>query len=164
VDPDRAPRDVAPAADAAGRAELVVPGRHLVRQPLPVTRSSGRAHAAAVDVRVIDGEARVPDPPALGMVAAEVTDVLDVRAETRRTDERAVPAREATRGDVVPPRILEIPHEQVADVVRVEGPPHPLSGARDRVPRGVGVVLVRRALRQLREDLPAALGADFDEE
>ena len=41
VDPDGAPGEAAAAADAAGRTELVDPGRQLVRHPLAVARPSG---------------------------------------------------------------------------------------------------------------------------
>src|SRR5690349_21921810 len=79
VDADRAPGDAAPAADAAGRAELVVPGAELVRQPLAVARPARRPDAAAVDVGVVDRVAGVPDPRALGALAREVGRVLDGR-------------------------------------------------------------------------------------
>src|SRR5262249_58040172 len=116
VDPDRAPRDAAAAADAAGRAELVVPRAELVRHPLPVARAARRPDRAAVDERVVDREARVPDPEASGLLAGEVGLVLDRRAEARRADERAVAAGEAALGDVVPALVLEVPGEQVAQV------------------------------------------------
>src|ERR1035437_6045757 len=57
VDPDGAPRDATPAAHAARAAELVDPGGELVGHPLPVAGARGRAHGAAVDVGVVDGEA-----------------------------------------------------------------------------------------------------------
>src|SRR5579864_5486395 len=95
VDADRAPRDAPSAADAAGRSELVVPRRELVGHPLPVARPPGRADAAAVDVRVVDGEAGVPQPPPLRGRPFEIGLVLDRRAEAGRTDERAVAAGEA---------------------------------------------------------------------
>src|SRR5689334_386234 len=50
VDPDRAPRDAAPASDAPGGAELVDPGAELVREPLAVARSRRGPHRTAVDV------------------------------------------------------------------------------------------------------------------
>ena len=72
VDPDRAPGDAAPAADAARAAELVDPGRELVRHPLPVARARRAAHGAAVDVRVVDREAGVPALVALDVLAGQV--------------------------------------------------------------------------------------------
>src|SRR5262245_53425991 len=50
VDADGAPRDAAPAADAAGRAELVEPRPELVRHPLPVAAARRGSDAAPVDV------------------------------------------------------------------------------------------------------------------
>ena len=60
VDAHRAPGDAAAAADAARRVELVPPGRQLVGEPLPVARRGGGAHRPAVQVRVVEVEARRP--------------------------------------------------------------------------------------------------------
>src|SRR3954468_15139939 len=60
VDRHGAPRDATPAPHAARRAELVDPARQLVRHPLPVARLARAAHAAAVDIGVLEREARVP--------------------------------------------------------------------------------------------------------
>src|SRR5690242_6158078 len=60
VDGHRAPGDAASAADAARGAELVDPRRQLVRHPLAVARAARTADAPAVDVGVLEGEARVP--------------------------------------------------------------------------------------------------------
>ena len=49
VDPDRAPGDAAPAADAAGAAELVPPGGELVGQPLTVAVLDAGPEVAAGD-------------------------------------------------------------------------------------------------------------------
>ena len=84
VDADRAPGDAAAAADAAGRVELVPPGRELVGHPLAIARLRRGADAAAVDVGEIHGEAGVPAPRALGARAGEVARVLDRRAEAGR--------------------------------------------------------------------------------
>src|SRR3954466_14639723 len=77
VDRYRAPGDAAPATDAPGRAELVDPGRELVRHPLAVARTAGAADAAAVHVGVLEREARVPQPRAVGLLAGQVGRVLD---------------------------------------------------------------------------------------
>src|SRR5262249_24403365 len=50
VDADRAPHDAPPASDAAGAAELVVPGPQLVGEPMPVPAVGGGADRAAVQV------------------------------------------------------------------------------------------------------------------
>src|SRR5579859_591321 len=76
VDASRAPGDTAAAADAPGRAELVVPGTQLVADPLAVPAGPGLAHAAAVQVREGQLEAGSPVLPALGVLAGQVGDVL----------------------------------------------------------------------------------------
>src|SRR5581483_1131439 len=106
VDRGRTPCDAAPAADAPRHAELVVPGPELVGEPLAVARAGARPDRAAVDVRVVDGEARRPRPRPLGRPAGEVGRVLDARAEARRADEGAVGTGEAAARDVVPARRL----------------------------------------------------------
>src|SRR5689334_524631 len=163
VDPDRAPRDAPPAADAPGAAELVVPGAELVRQPLTVTGARGRPYRAAVDVRVVDREAGVPASHALGVIPGHVGHVLDARAEARRADERAVAAGEAARSDLVPPLVPEIPGEEVADVGRVEPAPHALRGAVDRGPGRGQVRGGRRPAIERGEHVGAALAADLDQ-
>src|SRR4051794_27486107 len=86
VDGDGAPGDAAAAADAAGGAELVDPGRQLVGHPLPVARTAARAHAAAVDVGVVEREAGVPGSLAHGLLPGEVRAVLNAVAEAGRAD------------------------------------------------------------------------------
>src|SRR5687767_9559927 len=82
VDADRAPGDAAPAPDAARASELIVPGGELVSEPLPVAGTGARAHRSAVQVRKIEGEARIPAPPAFGSFSLEVAGVFDRGAET----------------------------------------------------------------------------------
>src|SRR5210317_900046 len=81
VDADRAPGDAAPAADAAGVAELVVPGGELVGQPLAVAAARRVADHTAGDVGVRRVEAGVPAPRAGRRSAAQVGLVLDRHAE-----------------------------------------------------------------------------------
>src|SRR5581483_2616743 len=117
-----------------------------------------------VDVRVLEREARVPRADALGGGPGQVGDLLDARAEAGRTDERAVAAREAALGDLVPALVLEVPGEEPAEVRRVEPAAHPLRRAgRGRFGR-VEIDLARRAARQLREHLAAALAAGLGEQ
>ena len=119
VDPDRAPGDAAPAADAAGGAELVVPGAELVRQPLAVARAAAGPDRAAVDVASSRPSSTSPRRGGARRVwPVEVGDVLDARAEAGRADHRAVAAGEAALGDLVPARVLEVAREQVAQVGR----------------------------------------------
>ncbi len=65
VDADRAPGDAPAAADAAGTAELVVPGAELVTEPLPVPARPRLPHAPAVHVGEVQLEAGRPALPAL---------------------------------------------------------------------------------------------------
>src|SRR5947199_5571140 len=82
VDPGGAPGDAAPAADAPGRAELVMPGPQFVGQPMPVPRGAGLAHAPApVDVGEVEFEARRPFAPALRVLTGEVADVFGAGAK-----------------------------------------------------------------------------------
>src|SRR5699024_6508858 len=92
VDAGRAPGDASPAADAAGGAELLVPGAQLVGDPLAVAGLATGPHAAAVQVGEVEVEARVPAAPPLGVVAGEVADVLGGGAEAGRADHGAVAA------------------------------------------------------------------------
>src|SRR3954451_5099849 len=90
VDRHRAPGDAAPAADAARGAELVDPGGELVGHPLAIARLRRGVDAAAVDVGVVEREARIPQAGTLRLLAGEVRDVLDRVAEAGGADHRAV--------------------------------------------------------------------------
>src|SRR3954452_9103132 len=164
VDRRRAPRDAATAPDATRRPELVDPGGELVGHPLAVARARRAADAAAVDVGVPEREARVPHADALGLVAGEVGHVLDVAAEARRAHHRAVAARQAAIGHVVPARMLEVVGEQVLDPARVERP----RLARRRVLRRRRATGQARSARQPRGDVGehrrALLAAGLGEE
>src|SRR3954454_3365736 len=120
VDADGAPRDAAPAADAAGAAELVDPGGELVRHPLAIARARRAPNGAAVGVRVVDGEAGVPALMAVDAPAREVGRVLDGRAEAGGANHRAVAAGEAPLCDVVPARVLVVAVQELLEAVRVE--------------------------------------------
>ena len=63
---------------------------------------------------------RIPATPALGMVTGHVGDVLDRRAEAGRADERAVRAREAALGHVVPALMLVARIQKLLDPRRVD--------------------------------------------
>src|SRR4029077_8845531 len=102
VDRHRTPGDAAPTADAAGGPELVDPGRQLVRHPLAVARARRVADAAAVNVGMVEREAGVEEPYALGLLTGEIGHVFNGVAETGRADQGAVSAGEAALGDLVP--------------------------------------------------------------
>ena len=84
IDAYRAPSDASTATDAAGTAELIVPCAKLVRQPLPVARLGRLADATTMHVGKIHGEARVPTPPPLRMLAGKIGHVFHCRAEAGR--------------------------------------------------------------------------------
>ena len=104
--------------------ELIPPGAELVGHPLPVARASCRPNAAAVDVGMVEREARVPGAPAFGSLRGEVGDVLDRRAEARRAHHRAVAACEASFGYLVPARMLERVLQQLAQAVCLQMSAH----------------------------------------
>src|SRR5208282_6566028 len=101
-----APRDAAPAPDAAGLPELVVPGPQFVREPLPIAGLGGRPDAGAVHGTERGVEARVPATPPLDFLPRQVRDLFGGLAEARRARHRAVGAGEAASGDDLPPGML----------------------------------------------------------
>src|SRR5208337_1066777 len=104
VDAGGAPGDAPPAADTARHVELVVPGAQLVGQPMPVPRCTGLAHTAAVDVGEIELVAGRPVLPALGVLTGQIADVFGAGAVAGRAYHRAVAARQAAAGDLLPLR------------------------------------------------------------
>src|SRR6185436_9836878 len=101
--------------------------RELVRQPLPVASLRRLPDRAAVDVRVVDREAGVPQALALG-VTFEVVRIDDGRAEAGRAGERAVAAAQATLGDLVPAGMVRARQEQLGETRRVELAAHACGG------------------------------------
>ena len=71
-----------------------------------------------------EGEARVPPLQPLGMVTVEGRHVLHGGAEARRAHERAVRARQAAVGHVVPLRVVEVGGQHVARGLRLQAPGH----------------------------------------
>src|SRR5215813_7255955 len=92
VDAHWTPCDATAAADAARRIELIDPGGQLVRHPLTVSRSSRWPYRAAVDVRMIGGEAGIPSAPPFGVFACEVRYLFDRATEASGTHHRTVRA------------------------------------------------------------------------
>src|SRR3954453_14835203 len=99
IDANRAPRDAAAAADAAGCAELFDPACQFVGHPLPVARARRGPHRTAMDVGEILREAGIPAPRPLGR-PRQFVGVGDGGAEAGRADLRAVAAGQAPGGDV----------------------------------------------------------------
>ena len=106
VDPDGAPRDAAPAADAAGHAELVPPGAELVRQPLAIAVLGAWPEVAAGHLGEPEVEAAVPGSLRDRLDPVEIRDLRDAGAEAGRAHECAVGAGEAAFGDLRPARAL----------------------------------------------------------
>ena len=75
IDPDRAPRDAAPAADAAGHPELIPPGAELVGEPLAIAVLRPRPEVAAGHLGEPEREAAVPRPLGDRLDAVEVRDL-----------------------------------------------------------------------------------------
>src|SRR5262249_6162796 len=72
VDPNRAPGDAPPKANAPGHIELVVPGGKLVRQPLAIAPANGGAEITAVNMGELRVEATIPVPHALDILRPEI--------------------------------------------------------------------------------------------
>ena len=164
VDPDGAPGDAPPAADAARGVELVPPGRELVGQPLAVARGRGGPHRPAVQVRVVEVEARGPGALAADL-AGQSRRVAHVAAEAGRADERAVPAGQAPLGHLVPAGVFEVAGQAAPPGRRSAAP----GSWRARRPSSIGLPGVEVRVRGLgggdaRQDLGAAVGADPDDE
>ena len=147
------------------RAELVMPRRQLVGQPLPVARARStraRCHRGRRNVGVKHESQR---RHALGCVAVEVGRVLD--AWSRNTSGRPACSwrRRGSARDVVPARVLEVRVEQLLDAVGVERAAHarrprwPIDGVGRRDVGGRG-----RARRHARRAALPPLAADLDEE
>src|ERR1700727_1478022 len=104
VDPGGAPGDTASASHTSAGPELVMPAAQLVGDPMPVARFAGLAHGAAVDEGEVEFEAGCPVRPPFGVLTGEVGDVFGGGAEAGGAHHGAVPASQASAGDVVPVR------------------------------------------------------------
>src|ERR1035438_8604514 len=164
VDPCRAPGDAAPAADAAGATELVVPGAELVRDPLPVPALPRYADAATVQVGEVRFEARSPALRALCDFTGEVGGVLGAGAKTGWADHGAISARQAAAGDIGPVRRFPAFAQQRGDVPGRHLPSHTGGGSRNS---GTGVVDLgarRGPAGERRQYSPALVAADIHDE
>lgn len=88
-------------------------------EPLPVAGPGGGPDAAAMDVREVQRETRVPAPPVFSMCSADVTGILDRRAKARRTHHGAVGACKAAHRDIVPTWVFEVLRERFFDTTGV---------------------------------------------
>src|SRR5674476_1578631 len=101
---------------------------------------------------------------ALDVLAGEIGDVLDGRAEARRTDHRAVAARQTALGDVVPARVLVVAVEQLADVGDVDLATHLRGRARMCARRRLALVVLGTRMAKITEHVGATLAADLEHE
>ena len=106
-----------PQPDAARGVELVPPRRQLVGEPLAVARRGGGPHGAAVQVGVVEIEARGPGALAPDL-AGQVGGVGHVAAEAGRADQGAVPTGQAALGHLVPAGVVEVAAEQLGQTLR----------------------------------------------
>src|SRR3569833_932070 len=151
VDTDRAPGDAAPAAVAAGGAELIDPARELVGHPLAITRTGALPDTAAMDVAVLQSETGIPGPHPLGAGARKIAVVLDRGAEAGRADHGAVAAAQAALGDLVPARMLQIALQQLLQPLGFHPATHLADGAYGCRGRSVEVCGRGRAMRNARQ-------------
>src|SRR5690606_37970954 len=92
--------------------------------PLAIACLAGIAHTAPMYVGKIHREARIPDPPAFGLLAGQIGGVLDSCAETGRADHRAVAAGHAARGDIFPVRVIVAFVESLLEAGHFEAAAH----------------------------------------
>ena len=169
VDPRGAPGDAATAADTTGLSELVPPCGQLVGEPLPIPGSGVAADASrAVQLRMAEGEARIPSLDALDPVTIERVDVLRRAAEARRAHECAVRAGQATLRDVVPSRVIEVRGQHIAGGDRIETACHLVDAERSDGACGIEVFRDRfpgrRVELNLGQYVRAALGPHLDQQ
>jgi len=86
-----------------------------VGHPLPVASFSRGSDTTSVDIGKTQREARIPATPVLGMVPGHVAHVFHGRAEAGGTNHRAIGARQAAPGDLVPVRVLKVVVEELFD-------------------------------------------------
>src|SRR5271157_4412187 len=156
INSHRTPRDAAAATDAARYAKLVNPGGELMHHPLAITRSRSSTHASAVDVGEVHREARVPFPPAFGVLASQVSSVFHRGAEAGGAHHGAVRARQATVRHVVPLRMLVVAVEEFLDSARVQAAAHVARGVIQDALSVLLVSVVGRLMRDLRQYFGAA--------
>src|SRR5215831_258281 len=117
-----------------------------------------------MNVREVGGKAGVPPPPALRVLAFQIGDIFHGAAETGRADHRAIGARQASPGYVIPARVLVIAVEQFFDAGRFHSPAH-LSGSigEDAFSR-LAFLFPCRAMRKLSQYPETGLGPGFNHE
>ena len=98
-------------------------------QPMPVAAANGVPFRTGTRVCELMRKARFPLPgPGDGLCGRQVRRVADCAAEAGGADHRAIAAREAAAGHVVPFRILDALIEHALHAGRVELPAHAVAG------------------------------------
>jgi hypothetical protein len=83
--------------------------------------------------RKIHCEAGIPGPPALGMIARNIGNILNRRAETGGTNHRTICASQTTFRNLIPARVFEIVQKQLWQAIRIQFPTHVLRGSRNHL-------------------------------
>src|SRR5262249_15415346 len=132
--------------------------------PLAITRFCRDAHAAAMYVREIEREARIPSAPSLGVLAGQVGAVFHSGAETGRAYHCAVGAGQTARCDLVPTRMFIVAIKQLFDIGSLHRASHLPGGMRDDLLRLRQFYIGCITERDFTEQFRAPLGADFHHE
>ena len=102
IDAYRTPGDAPSTTDTSRHAELVNPGGYFVRQPHPIPVFGGGTEIFPVDVSVIRGEARIPDPGMFRLLKVEGRCFLNAVAKTGGADHRTIGAGQTSCSHIVP--------------------------------------------------------------
>jgi hypothetical protein len=103
----RAPRYAAATPHTSHRAELIDPCCQFMAEPLSIARCDGGAYRSAVHIREILRETGIPSAPAPGAVATERIRILYAVAKAGRANHRAIAARQAFFGRLIPAGVLK---------------------------------------------------------
>ena len=139
-----------PAAHAAAAPELLPPGGQLVPQPMPVAAANGVPLRTGTRICELVRKARFPLPrPGDGLCGRQIGRIADRAAEAGGANHRAIAARQAAAGHVVPFRILDALIEQLLHAGGVELPAHAVAGPLQLDLGQLDLCLGRLADRQL---------------
>ena len=103
-------------------------------------------------------------PHPLGLGATQVSGVLDIDTEARRTHLRAVAAGQTTRPDLLPVGMVEVTIEQLLQTIRLQMPTHVGRRLLDRIRCCLEFLFTCRVMRQAAEKVSAGVGANINHE
>ena len=163
VDADRTPGDAPAAPHAARGIELVPPGRELVGEPLAVARGGGGADRAAVEVRVVEVEARRPERCRSTSPVRSVVSRTSLQKHVGQTRVQFPHARHRSatsshRG------CSRLRREKGGQPVGLEPSPDGAGGRRDDLATSDEIVGAGRGHRHPVQDVCTHLGTDSDHE